>query len=731
MNFELLNKPLYQLLPAELEEIKAVADVLFARLCRPFQLTTERTIFSYEKTIRTALKLGAFLPQYEKTQRHTNKSRLVIAMSLSGIDRCYAVGLIPLLFQLQKVLNFKFFIYTDDLIPAVFTEDGFLENDIDIAWNNSNWANMVSRLGSMTFDKREDHLLIIDSLGSGGDSKVYNYWTETDVKDVKEAQEQYLTYEWQDARRYVGGNYTHLNERLLPRAWNEIVNRNCKTRWVDAPAMKQYLIRWLLHQQFGRIKHGSLSPSGNYFERSTARLRDQFASIHLLTPTFTEESKSNLLNMMHYDFIDFHHEADTLEGVSKVFVNIIFRKETKRLRTPKIVFGSYEEKVENIEEDEEGEVEHSNLLKGSKCFSDCKDVDQMPDTSFKLTNRKRGRYVTEDELIPFNEIDVTHHSYYRNELPSLVIKSSWSAYSKEKAAQEWLNTIKQIELYCYQNNEGNDESDSNISTRSRKPIPAEEIDAWMDNIDFTRHRTNALRPFVREMFNLYAPSYFPYIKAIPLKNVVWCTRGIFNHAKVSLSSHVTTDKVQQQQTIWHEFAHYVNFVCPLINVFDNQLLRTRTGKNGSDNKADFIRLNQGEYALSPLPEYPPWITPYAGKYYKRIHRHLCNETEIIPCYLPELISPSRIIKLYESDEQMLFFIAFVLCGGPLAYFQLKFNNARRNALREIRKLEDQMTERAMRAVNPKKRGRPAGSSSSKPSITYTPSSKSDKFSFGL
>jgi hypothetical protein len=79
---------------------------------------------------------------------------------------------------------------------------------------------------------------------------------------------------------------------------------------------------------------------------------------------------------------------------------------------------------------------------------------------------------------------------------------------------------------------------------------------------------------------------------------------------------------------------------------------------------------------------------------------------------------------------MLYFIAFVICGGPLAVLEYKIEKKRRTALLEIKKLEDQLTEHAMRATNPKKRGRKAKSGGTS-SVVSTPTPKSDKFSFGL
>src|SRR5689334_20623958 len=113
INYDLLTRPLNELLWSELEEIRQVAGTLFVKLCQPFSQVTLRKQFDFKKTLKTGQKLGHYLPQYRRVPRRNSKSRLVVAMSLSGIDRCYAVGLIPLFAELRKYLNFKLFIYTD------------------------------------------------------------------------------------------------------------------------------------------------------------------------------------------------------------------------------------------------------------------------------------------------------------------------------------------------------------------------------------------------------------------------------------------------------------------------------------------------------------------------------------------------------------------------------------------------------------------------------------------
>src|SRR5688572_23415783 len=89
MNEEILLKSLNTFTPDDLLEIGSIADSLFARLLRPFMQNRIEHQFSVRSTIRHAMRTSQILPQYDRVQKIRRKSKLVIAMSLSGVDRCF------------------------------------------------------------------------------------------------------------------------------------------------------------------------------------------------------------------------------------------------------------------------------------------------------------------------------------------------------------------------------------------------------------------------------------------------------------------------------------------------------------------------------------------------------------------------------------------------------------------------------------------------------------------
>lgn len=373
MNYEMLTRPLYRLTISDLDEVRGLADTLFSRLCRPFLQQARRSRFSFDRTVRAAGETGLLLPKYEQYSRPLPKSRIVIAMSMSGVDRCYAVGLIPLLAQLRQALNFKLYIYTDDCVPAEFTPDGQIANDHAIAWNNSNWVNLFARMGAETFDPQEDHLLVIDSLGDGEESRWFSSWGESLRREAGEAQERYLTPEWAAARRLVAGRYDRVASippDRLPAGWADLVRRNTRERWLDTPALEHYLVRWAFNPDFGAVRHGTFAPLDKYYVslRSVAGgLRYKFKTIHLLTPRTTQHTLDRLkYDIQPLNLVDFHHQVETLEGVASVFANIVFGKETVRLRVPEIRFTRPQADAAPAAHPDRP---HTEMVKGLKCFA--------------------------------------------------------------------------------------------------------------------------------------------------------------------------------------------------------------------------------------------------------------------------------------------------------------------------------------------------------------------------
>lgn len=714
---DVLDRPLFQLRAEELAEVRAMADTLFARLCRPFRQHTYATRFSFAKTLRSAERTGHFLPQYERKERPNPKSRVVIAMSLSGIDRCYAVGLIPLLAQLRNSLDFKLYIYTDDCVPAVFTDDGFLENDVDLAWNNSNWVNLLWRLGQDTFHPQEDHLLVIDSLGGDtAESRWFTSWSSEQVGEVQEAQKTYLSTPWATARQAINGRYARLSDYVLPFEWKEIVQRNTKGRWLDAPAMYEYLVRWAFHPQFGRRKHGRLPGSDSHYSLSEMLpgVRGKFKTVHLLTPRRPDNYVMDTVRQM--DLVDYHHEADTLEGFGKVLANIVFGKETRKFRVPHIKIGGYQEEqvVEGVAI--AGRGEHTELVKGVKCFAACPPSRAIPDTQWAIPARKRQQGVVGgvvgQNLIPYNEINPGTYVVRSalREMPAFPYDVTWSPFSNEQAARGWLDAVRTREFYCYDSGD-----ESYLSVRERpKDDGVEDI---LNGIEFTPHRTRGLRQHVEEWLRMVAPAYRPYLRKVPLRHVVWCSEALFRADRAAVSVRPTSNQDQQRDDLFHELFHYLAFACPAVNVFTNHLLRRRSGKeDGAESLDQMVVVGPGEYALPPAEGQPAWIKPYAGKYYPRRHRHLCNDDEIGPTYSEYLRSVPALLHARERDEQMLQAVGFVLMGGPLALLERVSYNSRRKAMREMAQSQARAAA-ARQSTGGRRGGRRPGSGKA---TTYTP-----------
>ena len=93
---DILDKKLHTFGIEELSEIRKISDTIFEPLVRPFRQHRISEEFSFKETIRTCMRVGQLMPTYIKREHEHRKSRLVIFMSLSGIDRCSAVSLIPL-----------------------------------------------------------------------------------------------------------------------------------------------------------------------------------------------------------------------------------------------------------------------------------------------------------------------------------------------------------------------------------------------------------------------------------------------------------------------------------------------------------------------------------------------------------------------------------------------------------------------------------------------------------
>jgi hypothetical protein len=649
-------------------------------------------------------------------------------MSMSGVDRCYAVGLIPLLAQLRQALNFKLYIYTDDCVPAEFTPDGQIANDHAIAWNNSNWVNLFARMGAETFDPQEDHLLVIDSLGDGEESRWFSSWGESLRREAGEAQERYLTPEWAAARRLVAGRYDRVASippDRLPAGWADLVRRNTRERWLDTPALEHYLVRWAFNPDFGAVRHGTFAPLDKYYVslRSVAGgLRYKFKTIHLLTPRTTQHTLDRLkYDIQPLNLVDFHHQVETLEGVASVFANIVFGKETVRLRVPEIRFTRPQADAAPAAHPDRP---HTEMVKGLKCFASCPSVDDRPATKWSRPRLKRGATAVGQEDIPFCEIDLSTYvlKEWLCQAPTFPFDPTWSEFSQQRAVADWWDNVTKNEVinYC-------DEDYSYLSTRQREETAghAEARRRLLAGVEFTAHRTRALREPVEAFFAALSPAYLPYLERVPLRHVVWCTDAIFKPDRAAISCRPWDDRDEWRRQVWHELFHYLAWACPPVGVVTNQMLRYRSGTNGLTSTDEAVQVAPGEWALPPAPDQPAWIVPYAGKYYERRVRGLCNDDEILPCYGEFAGSPADRLRLRATDEEMTKLVAFVLMGGPIAGLERLATIQRRQALDQIR----QSQERAEKAQEVKVRGRRKRGATTDPEPEEPPEQKQG--SFGL
>lgn len=731
-NYALLERQMHTLTTGEIRELRRIADTVFEPLTRPFRQKRTVPEFDYHRTIKRAQKIGHLLPTYSRKEREHRKSRLVIAMSLSGIDRCSAVSLIPLFGELRKFLDFKLFIYTSDLIPARFTHDGFLENDHEISWNNVAGPVIFARLDEMHFTKQEDTLLLIDSLG-GGDSQWYWHWTRDNAREAREEQKKYLVEEgewggyWSKMRRMIGGDYDSLAtlpKSSLPPAWEKTIKRNCQDRWVDSPALQDYLVRWLFHPEFGRRHHGDWFPRirryySDYCDVGDIlpKLATKFKRVHLLSPNYNDDTESVLHRLLEMNVIDYYHKADTIEGLAHTLANIVHGRCTDKLTYEKPLFKEYIDTDEETEPDSEGDDDHDELTQTKEdCFKGCDPVDPwIPEkTKYEVPLRKRGEYVVSTNEVAYNRCDVGEWfptSYntggwdqMMGNVPPLQIDPFASKFTHLQAIETFLEAVKKHQIVACKNYS---------EPRLRRIERERQLKC---SPEFREHRTRALEQHFQDFLELLAPVYQPYVDALPLQNVVWCSSGKFRTQKLSIGVE-PEPRESWASTTFHESGHWLEHICPEVGAFTNHLLRMKVGRI---QQQKLINVMPGEKAMPVTDGSTPWIIPYAGKWYKRHHFDLPNPTEILSVHVEYFRSPESLLTLAKHDLFLVKFIAFIAMGGPIAAFE-----ATREA-KEVRVL-DQINQRNRASYGYTRRSGGTGRRSYRSGSTYTPKKKSKRF----
>jgi uncharacterized membrane protein YgcG len=700
-DLSILNRQLHTFQVSELQELRRVSDNIFEPLMRPFRQKRAIQEFSFKKSLRMAQRIGAFMPTYEKNEREHRKSRLVIAMSLAGIDRCSAVSLIPLFSCLKETaLDFNFYVYTDDLIKAEFTHDGFLANDYQIAWNNVAGPAVMQRLSDLETESQEDILLIIDSLG-GGDSRWFEYWSYEERQEVREEQMKYLATAgkyscYNRIRRQLDGDFSKMKEVKLPEEWRKKVENNTQHRWMQTPALEEYMVRWVFNPRFGDVPHGSYSvPYVNAFQ-IMRKLKGKFRQIHLLTPNNQGNNRFTLEKLLKVNVVDYHHKANTIYGFATVLSNIVHGQcpfdgpFTKKVSYEIVKFSEFkgEEEEDLIAENDEA-GEHTNLKASGQCFDQCPIVTPSSPsiTTVKLSKKVRGASVTQTQELPFNELDIEDFLPIDMSLNVLwkdkilpvdfEIEKGDSEYTRLRKAEEVYDTIRSYQI-VFKYGIGH-----KGLVREKRPlvVQADNLHAILKGIEYNKHHTSTLQNSVEEFFLMLSPAYHSYLNDLALKHVIWCSVSQYAQQHRAISVNPKQNIEGRKNCSWHELGHHLESVCPPIGVFTNELLRRKGGKY--DRKKLVQVGSGGEWAMPVSDGSADWIKPYAGKWYKRNHVHLPNDTEIISVYSEYFTSKERLVHLIKHDPNMVRFMAFVYMGGPVAAMQALQELKRREVLQQI------------------------------------------------
>jgi hypothetical protein len=706
-DYAILDRQLHTFQVDELQELRRVADTIFEPLMRPFRQKRTVQEFSFKQSIRVAQRIGAFMPAYEKVERSHRKSRLVIAMSLAGIDRCSAVSLIPLFSCLKEsALDFNFYVYTDDLIKAEFTQDGFLANDHRIAWNHVNGPGVMQRLADLETESQEDLLLLIDSLG-GGSSRWYEYWAWDDRQALAETQDKYLASAgkysfYSRIRRELNGDFNKFGGiKKLPEEWLRKVRENTQERWMETPALEEYMIRWVFHPDFGQTKHGGFWTYQNAFE-TARKLRGKFRQIHLLTPNNQGSHRYTLDKLLATNVVDYHHRANTIYGFATVLANIVHGQcpfdgpYTRKVSYEIVKFSEFkgEEEAGVIDAaDGEGDGEHTELRPSGKCFDNCPVV--MPcvpaETTVKLERRPRGGNDLQLHELPINEVDLSDllphdmsvHTFWKDKiLPyDFEIERGDSEYTRLRKAEEVLETIKKYHI-VYKKGMG-----FHGLVREPRPLVSDAaiLDSLLKGIEYQKHNTRSLQDDVEELLLTVAPAFHSYLNDLALKHVIWCGVSKYDQQRRAISVNPKGEREARRRRCYHELGHYLESTCPPVGAFSNELLKQKGGKF---DKKKLVQVGSGgEYAMPVTNGSPDWIVPYAGKWYKRSHNNLPNDTEIVSVHLEYFTKTTMLAQLIKHDPSMVRFMAFVLMGGPFAGIKSIQELRRKEALDEIHQRE--------------------------------------------
>lgn len=697
---DLLHQPLATIQERDIHQLQRLAQHAFEPLIRPFREQKRNRVFSFSNTIDHAIRHGMVLPKHTFNTTPTRSAKLVIALSLNGIDRCYAVSLIPLLSQLRRYVDFEIYIYTTQLIPAVI-RDGFFHNDCQLTWNHVYAPRAFVQLwehlnAGVRHHGRERELLIIDSCGGAGSEWYVDDWHgDLESASVREYTE--LMREWSGFRKELDGAY-HLWERVATgqtkRRLRQLINKNCE-RFTNCPALGNYLVRWLLNPTVDiKLRPSYLTPNYSHLTSALHSMRDVVANVHWMLPGGRSNYKHRRL--IEEGLIDYVHHAEDLSQFGQVIANICHHRCTHKLTREPVTFGLFQAATTKLQDliieskKQETSQAESKSEEKTALVLEAIAVKELPDAPFpvipetRFTLKGRGKEGDEKEKqVPYANIDPLFHykeeTYNReltHRLESLFSSCfddipledagnpNLSVFSKLTLIERVLKRIPYIEIFfrttadaiTMQARLGDGPNSLDGLTSCYRLLPNSEVGD-------TSRIFEAHTPSFLEVSALVHPNYSTWCNAIPLYQLAMQDRGDFSHRAMSLTFH---PQLTEKETVFHEFGHYLEHVCPAVGVTLWKYIYERMSPQEPDSW-ETVSVGDGEQAYKPKNY--PWLELYTGKTYKPAHHELPPPTEVLSMHLQSFANFATLCHLIANDRASFYLTLFVLRAGPLGFMQ--------------------------------------------------------------
>lgn len=649
-----LYKPFNRFTPTEISFL-GKSKRLFEPILRPFRVQRVDRQFDIKRTIKYACGHEDIMAQFKYTQVPTRNSKLVIAVSLNGIDRCACVAILPLLGQLRELLDIPIYIYTTDVTKAELIK-GNLVNSADIGWNHVIAPYVFNKLATiMSTQHKNAKLLIIDSLGNT-ECPWHTSWTSWDESQLLRELNTYDTAELAALREYVKHNgktnWQAGCSKAMATTINKWVTKNV-TRFIDTPALEEHVIDWVLNPTFTKFTE-NINRYRTDYATAIANLRTKVREIHLLSTR--EVSSTYTLTALKRQLLDYYHEANTLDGFSKVLTNIYHGRCTHRLSKHTANFGIFQATQEEIP----GYIPQEEELQ----------LDKKSKQALNLTPIAKWlpqEYWEHKHVNPQTKeqgIKQVYFSTYEPELESTLIRKMTTAmlqdipleeltdantsnYSKVQIMRAVLNRLQTRMLVSNKQTT----KDTNIQfhhaptdQRVLHPKALQSHELWPH-----------LGQHLESVYSLLSPHYNKYLEALPLAQLSLAPRAHFIPAYLAMCATPSALDV----TIYHEMGHYFEHAIPLIGVYAIRDLKLR---GNTENLSSLeVTVHNGDKSYTLIN---PYINRYSSKVYKAATRHLPIATEVFSTHLEYFTSPETLISLYTKDEEAFTLMVFLLIGGP-------------------------------------------------------------------